>query len=301
MISMEKLNPKIDLGSNQEILDEMMEAYLNCPTAIKYLTKLGLTEEVVRKNITTIIDFVLDINYCKNCPGVKECKKTSPLLCTTITYKNGVVDRFISPCSKVLQQIEFEKQFLVMDFDKEWLNHSIRKIDSSNTTGRARALKKYINYKEGKSDEWIYLQGSQNSGKTYLAAQICVDLAKSKQGPICFINASRRFKELYDLSFKEKDKFQRDLDRYASCPILVLDDFGNGYYNDYIRDGILFYIISERAKKRLFTIFTSSYNYNDLLTVLASSKAAALKYGQIIDMIKHTAKEEVSLGEISIY
>lgn len=298
---MEKLNPKIDLGSDPKVLDEMMDMYLNCPTAVKYLTKLGLTEEVVRKNIATIIDFVQDINYCKKCPGVKECKKPSPLLCTTITYKNGFVDRFISPCSKVLQQIEFEKQFLVMDFDKEWLTHSIRKIDNSNSKERGKVIKKYVDYKEGKSDEWIYLTGTQNSGKTYLAAQICVDLAKGKQGPICFINTSRRFKELYDISFKEKDKFQKELNRYASCPVLVLDDFGNGYYNDYIRDGILFHIISERAKKRLFTIITSSYDYEDLLTVLASNKASALKYQQIIDMIKHSAKDEINLGDLSIY
>ena len=103
------------------------------------------------------------------------------------------------------------------------------------------------------------------------------------------------------MSFKEKDKFQKELNRYSSCPVLVLDDFGNGYYNDYIRDGILFHIISERSKKRLFTIFTSSYDYDELLTVLATTKASTLKYSQIIDIIKRNADKEISLGEISIY
>ena len=298
---MERLKAKIDLGSDEKVLDEMFEAYQNCPTAIKYLQKLGMTEEVVKENITIIIDFVEDINYCKKCPGVKNCKKNSPLLCTNITYKNGVVDRLITPCSKMLHQIEFEKQFIVRDFDEEWLDHGMKKMDRDASSGRTRALKKYIDYKEGRSDEWLYLQGGQNSGKTYVAAQICIDLAKSKQGPICFLNTSRRFKELYDISFKEKDKFQKELDRYCKCPVLVLDDIGNGYYNDYIRDGILFSIISERAKKHLFTIFTSSYDFEELKTVLSNTKAAALKYGQIIDIIKHMAKKEVSLGELSIY
>ena len=298
---MEKLTPKFYLGSDEKVLDEMMEKYLNCPKAIRYLTKLGMSEEQVRKHITTIIDFVEDINYCENCKGVKECKKTTPLLCTTVTYKNGVVDRHISPCKKMLEQIEFEKQFIVRDFDEDWLNHGVKKMDGKDTKGRGSAIKKYIDYKNGKSDDWIYLCGNQNSGKTYVAAQICVDLAKSKQGPICFLNSSVRFKELYDMSFKEKDKFQKTLNRYATCPVLVLDDFGNGYYNDYIRDGILFHIISERAKKRLFTIFTSSYNYEELLTVLATTKASTLKYSQIIDFIKRAAKDEISLGEFSIY
>ena len=298
---MEKLTPKFYLGSDEKVLDEMMEKYLNCPKAIRYLTKLGMSEEQVKKHITTIIDFVEDINYCENCRGVKECKKTTPLLCTTITYKNGVVDRHISPCKKMLEQIEFEKQFIVRDFDEDWLNHGVKKMDGKDTKGRGSAIKKYIDYKNGKSDDWIYLCGNQNSGKTYVAAQICVDLAKSKQGPICFLNSSVRFKELYDMSFKEKDKFQKTLNRYATCPVLVLDDFGNGYYNDYIRDGILFHIISERAKKRLFTIFTSSYNYEELLTVLATTKASTLKYSQIIEIIKRAAKNEINLGEFSIY
>lgn len=298
---MEKLTSKFDIGSDEKVVKEMLDEYYNCPKAIKYLTNLGISDEQIKDNIATIIDFVQDINYCEKCPGLKRCNKTTPLLCTIITYKNGVIDKTISPCKKMLEQVEFQKQFYVRDFDEEWLTHGIKKMDGKDSKGRGSAIMKYINYKEGKSDGWIYLHGSQNSGKTYVAAQICVDIAKSKQGPICFINSSTTLKELYDMSFKEKDKFQKELNRYSSCPVLVLDDFGNGYYNDYIRDGILFHIISERSKKRLFTIFTSSYDYDELLTVLATTKASTLKYSQIIDIIKRNADKEISLGEISIY
>ena len=299
---MEKLNPKLDILSDENVLKEMEEAFYNCPTAVKYITKkLGISEEEIKANITKIYNFVLDINYCEHCPGVKACQKHNPYLCTNITYNNGIVDRVITPCKKMLQQIEFENQFKVRDFDEEWLTHSIKNLDNKAGKGRGKALKKYTDYKTGKSDEWIYLVGSTNSGKSYLASQICVDMAKGKLGPICFIDSSKRFKELLDMSYKVKDKFEEELHLYSSCPVLVIDDFGNGFYNDYIRDGILFTIISNRAKKRLFTIFTSSYTYDEIITILANNKAGELKIRQIMDTIRHMSKEEVSLGDLAIY
>jgi DNA replication protein DnaC len=83
--------------------------------------------------------------------------------------------------------------------------------------------------------------------------------------------------------------------------VLVIDDFGNGFYNDYIRDGILFPIISNRAKKRLFTIFTSSYSYDDIITILGTTKAGAIKMKQIVETIKNKAGIEINLGDFSIY
>lgn len=299
---MEKLSSKFDIKSDEKVLQEMEDALYNSPIALKYITKkLGLTEQQIKDNITKIYDFVTDVNYCEKCPGVRNCQKQNPYLCTKITYKNGIVDRIIEPCKKMFQQIEFEKQFIIRDFDDEWLEHGIKKLDQKQSKGRAKALQKYVKYKEGISDEWIYLLGNQNSGKTYVASQICVDLAKGKLGPICFIDSSKRFKDLLDKSYKEKDKFEEELNTLCTCPVLVIDDFGNGFYNDYIRDGILFNIISSRAKKRLFTIFTSSYSYEEIITILGTTKASSIKIKQIIDVIKHMSKEEINLGELSIY
>jgi primosomal protein DnaI len=201
----------------------------------------------------------------------------------------------------MLQQIKFEKQFIVRDFDDTWLTHSIKQMDGKDNSGRKKAIKKYSEYKSGKSDDWIYLQGNSNSGKTYVASQICVDIARAEGGPICFIDSSKRFKELLDMSYKEKGKFDELLDRFSNCPVLVIDDFGNGFYNDYIRDGILFPIISNRAKKRLFTIFTSSYSYDDIITILGTTKAGAIKMKQIVETIKNKAGIEINLGDFSIY
>lgn len=296
---MEKLKVDMVVDEDVDILEKMREAYLNCPTAIKYILELGIPEEKVNENITKVYDFVSDINYCKKCPGIKNCKKNNPLLCTKIVYEGGVVDRQLVPCTKFLNQVTYEKQYLIRDFDDEWLDTSLRDIDQ--TAQRKKALEKYVSFlKEGKND-WIYLTGGPNSGRSFLAAAFTTEAAKRKLGPICFINCSQRIRELYDLNFKDKEKFQRELDKLCLSKILVLDDFGNEFKNDFVRDAIIFQIISTRANKKLFTIVTSDFLINDIVTLYSTSKAGEVRAKQIGKLIKALSGKEISLGDLSIY
>jgi len=81
----------------------------------------------------------------------------------------------------------------------------------------------------------------------------------------------------------------------------VLDDFGNEFKNDLIRDAIIFPIISARANKKLLTIITSDFTISEIVTLYSTSKAGALRAKQIGSLIKSTAKEEISFGDLAIY
>ena len=48
---MEKLTSKFDIGSDEKVVKEMLDEYYNCPKAIKYLTKLGVSDEQIKDNI----------------------------------------------------------------------------------------------------------------------------------------------------------------------------------------------------------------------------------------------------------
>lgn len=296
---MEKLKVNMVVDEDQEILNKMKEAYLGCPTAMKYVQELGIPEDKVDSNITKIYDFVSDINYCRHCPGIDKCKKNNPLLCTKIIYSGGVVDRQLVPCRKFLDRVTFEKQFAIRDFEDEWLNVNLKDLDSSQARGLA--LAKYVKFvKEGMND-WIYLTGGPNSGRSYLAAALATDAARRMMGPVCFVNCSQRIRELNDVNFKDKEEFQRKLDLLCNCKVLVLDDFGNEYKTDFIRDAILFEIISYRASKKLFTIVTSDFNIKDIVTLYSTSKAGEVRAKQIGNLIKAVAGKEINLGDLSIY
>lgn len=296
---MEKINIAKPFADDKKTIEEMKEAYLACPKAIKHLNSLGIDQELAFKNISKIYDFVCDINYCSSCPGMKKCQKNNPLLCVKIVNKNGMVDRQLVPCREYLKYINFKNQFIVMDFDEDWLEDDIKNIDKS--APRAKAMKALVNYAQGKSNDWIYLNGGPGTGRSYLAAMMGNYLAKANKGPICFIKASRRFKELTDYNYKDPLKFDNVLKTYSTCPILIIDDFGNEVKNDVERDGILLQILNARASKRLFTIFTSDFTLEEIVDLYSTSKASTPRANQIGKIIQSFIKEEINLGDISLY
>ena len=185
------------------------------------------------------------------------------------------------------------------DFEDEWLNNSIEKLDK--TRERALVVKKYVNYVKDLSDEWIFINGENNTGRSYLAATIAVDIAKNKKGPICFLNSALRFKELLDLSYSNKNRFQELLDLYSTCQVLIIDDFGSEFKNDFVRDAILMQIIIKRSSKKLFTIFTSDYSIKQIETLYSANKIAQIQAERIFRIIRNECKKEISLGEVGVY
>ena len=298
---MEKLKVNINIEQNSdEILEQMKKAYASCPQAVKYCNDLKIPSEVIDDNIVKVYDFVQDINYCSKCPGIKKCAKSNPLLCTKIVYSNGQIDRNLVPCKELLKDIAFRKTFAVRDFDESWLDSNLREVDRS--AGRNLALEKYRNFIKNKDNHWIYITGGKNSGRSYFAAALMVDAARRECGTICFLNSTLRLRELNDLGYgKAKEDFDRKVQFYSTVPILVLDDFGNEFKNDFIRDAILFPILSTRANKKLFTVFTSDFLIEEIQVLYANSKQGEIRSKQLASLIRSMSGEEINLGDISIY
>ena len=295
-MTMEKIKVDLDIMSSDEILEEMYREYLTCPKAIKYLAALGLSDEQIRANIAKVYDFVSDIKYCEKCPGVDNCQKSNPLFCTKITYKNGFIDREVAPCKKLFKRIQFQNQFLIRDFGDEYLDSKLKDVDDIKE--KNLVLEKYNKFIQDKINNWFYLTGSQNVGKSFLATVIAVDIAKRSLGPIIFANSTRRIGELVDYYYKDKERFKREIDRYCNVPVLILDDLGNEVVTEAARDAIIFQILSSRASKRLFTIITSDFVVDDLVQLYSTSKSGAIRAKQIGSIIKNIAGKEINLGDI---
>ena len=154
----EKLKVKnLDIKSDDNLIQQMKEALYACPGALKFLKDLGMTEEVMEENITKIYDFVRDVNYCRKCPGIKNCKKDNAYLNTKITYNYGVVDTQLIPCKEILKRVSFERQFLVRDFSDEWLDLVLNDVDKSKS--KTDAMGVYMNYLRNEDNSWIYITG----------------------------------------------------------------------------------------------------------------------------------------------
>ena len=302
-MTVEKLKVRnLDIKSDDALIQQMKEALNACPSAVKYCKELGMNEQIMEDNITLIYDFVRDINYCRNCPGLKKCNKDCAYLNTKVTFDNGIVETQLIPCRALLKRVSFERQFVVQDFTDEWLDVTLSDIDK--TKDRKVAIDMYMKYLKNEGTNWIYLMGGIGSGKSYFAAALAIDLAKrgiKGKTPICFINAAKRILELSDLNKQKSDDFKKKLELYSTVPVLVIDDFGHEFKNDFIRDAIVNEIISSRCNKKLFTIFTSNFSLDEIEVLYSTSNAGAIMSKQIVKTIKAMCSKEVDLGDLKLY
>ena len=301
--TVEKLKIKnINVSSDDNLIQQMKEALYACPSALKFLREQGMSDEVMDKNITKIYDFVRDINYCRKCPGIKNCKKDNAYVISKVTYSYGVVENQLIPCPEILKRVTFERQFLTKDFPDEWLDVVMSDVDKSKEKTLAAA--NYMKYLRNEDYNWLYLTGGIGSGKSYLAAAMSIDLAKrgiKGKSPICFINASKRFLELSDLNKQKSDDFKKKLELYSTVPVLVIDDFGHEFKNDFIRDAIVNEIITTRCNKKLFTIFTSNFSLDDIEVLYSTTNAGAIMAKQIVKTIRVMCKNEINLGDLKLH
>jgi len=299
---MEKLKVTMNIKEDSQVIQDMKDAYNNSPTAVKYLAELNVPQEVIEKNYPKIYNYVNDLNYCAKCPGLKNCKKERPLLVTNLTYKSGYLDRELSPCRELLKRIEFEKHFITRDFSDYLLDYDMTSIDLRDDRKNRRQLcADYADFLSKGDNTWLYVYGVPNSGRTYCVSLITVDIAKKKRGPICFLNFPERVVQLFSLLSKDRNEFEKYMNILLNVPVLVLDDFGNEYKNDKIRDEIIFPIFSTRAKKRLFTIIISEFEIYELVDLFTFSKSGIVRAKQITNLIKSMVNEPIYFGDIPFY
>ena len=300
---MEKLNVnKYRIERDENLIQQMKEMYYACPAAVKFCKEQGMDDKVVEDNIAKIFDFVRDINYCRKCPGIKHCKKDNPYLVTKVTYSYGSVESQLIPCPELLKRVSFERHFLVQDFPDKWLDVTLSD-DVRRTKEKTEAMATYMKYLRNEETTWLYLTGGIGAGKSYFAAAMAIDCAKRNikgKYPICFINASKRILELSDLQKQKSDEFKTKLDLYCNVPILVIDDFGHEFKNDFTRDAIVNEIISSRCNKRLFTIITSNFTLEEIEVLYSTSNAGAIMAKQITKTIKAMCKKEINLGDLKL-
>ena len=298
---MERLKVTQNILVDQEFSQRIEQSIFDNPIAYKYCRSLGMSDDQIRENAPKIYDFSEDIKNCKNCQGLKYCNKEPKFLVTNITYEDGVVDRNLLPCKKYLEQVNFKKRFEVIDFGEEFLDNYIAKdVSNVNSKSKKEVLRKY---KESallkKSNEWIFIKGDMSTGKSFFAATLCVDAARNKAfESISFVDVPERFKQLTDLAFQKSPKFVELLDKIKNSEMLVLDDLGNEFRSDFVRDNVFFPILSYRAKNKLFTLITSNYSIEDICTMYSTNAASKPKIEQIRQMLNLMCKGEITLPSL---
>ncbi|MCQ2794378.1 MAG: hypothetical protein MJ207_03400 [Bacilli bacterium] len=286
-------------ASVENYIDSLVKAVKADDQLMRYLSTHGLnTDELIRSNISAITRFKEDRDYCKKCPGFALCNKERPHYVLDLTYDGFMVNNDLKPCKHKLDDMIQDEAYLVRDFPAEWRDSTIPLMDKSKQ--RLKLIKRYKEALDAHAN-WLFITGNHRSGKSFVAATLINYFNQIKKRPVAFINYPNRVKELLDLSYGNKEDFFKLMGLYSTVDLLVLDDFGNEYKSEYIRDSVTLAILNERARLGLMTIFTSEFSYEDLANMYALNASGRARGKQLKNLLEDLAGEAIDISNVGVY
>lgn len=296
LLKVKKINIDQD---TRDAIEDMFSSVKSDDEVMKAVASLGINnEQVLRKNIATIFTFKEDLDYCRKCPGYDACAKDHPHYRFKLRYDGSFLSNHIEACHLKIEDMRKDEAYVARDFPASWRSSNTTNIDGS--TVRIKLIKRYQEALKSPQN-WIYITGSHRSGKSYVAASLINTYILKNHQKVAFINYPIRVRKLNDLSYSDKEMFFKYLDLFSNVEVLVLDDFGNEYKNEYIRDSITIQLLNERARKGLMTIFTSSFDFNEIANMYAINSAGRTRGNQIKRMLEDYAIEPIDISCAKIY
>ena len=258
-----------------------------------------LRHELVYNNIAIIYDYKHDLDYCDKCPGLEKCKKQPPNYIKTLIWNGEYLYQQLIPCKLKKIFISKDENYIIRDFPYSWCESKIENLDRSST--RLKLIKRYNEIIENKNKKWIYIVGSYRSGKSFVVATLLNNFIQRTKQKTIFLNCPKRIKYLYSLSYNNKEEFNELFNLYSNIKLLVLDDFGDEYKNEYIRDNIIIPLLIKRAKNNLITIFTSHFNYDGLAEMYSIKTNSKIRGEQLKNILKDFAGDYINISTTKIY
>ncbi len=139
-------------------------------------------------------------------------------------------------------------------------------------------------YKRG---DGLYIEGTNGTGKTHLAAAIALQLINEGVPVICKTSSDllMDIKKAYDNSDISES---RVLDIYKTTDLLIIDDLGKEQCSDWSMS-TLYSILNDRYEDMKPTIVTTNYGAEDLIKALTPRGYDDTKIVAIISRLKETS------------
>ena len=267
-------------------LKEAVASLLSDPLVRKKMDELGLDASALQKNLPLFLAYQESVHVCENCKGMDKCVANPPCLTMNLTVdEDGFVGRTFGPCKLKEAEEQTRRSYLYHDFDDGLLGLTVFSYGRSKRINEyAKKITNALLSEKTKSPCWVYFTGSC-ADKNSIVISVCNVLA-SKGKKIAFLDTNRRFDEFKGISINSKPKFEKTMNEIALCDIVVLDDFGNEYKSDYVRDQILMPLLNYRAKKDLCTIFISDFSLEEIKDLYDNSRASAVIAKRLVSLIE---------------
>lgn len=274
--------------------DAILNVLYADPKIVGKIRELGISNQEAKLNFGLLSSYGDDCHYCEKCPGYEQCLKDHPHYQMNVVRNDGLLDRIYGMCPLALKRELLLSNFIYRDYEDSWLS-----VDKSglNNSLRVRDVFKAITLAESDPQHpWVYVKGELGAGKSYLLVALANSYVQEGHS-VAYINANKRFDELTGYAIKNRPEFDRKMAQLEGCDLLVIDDFGTEYRKDYMRDQVLLPLLTERAKKHLFTCFASSYSIDEIQTLYSFNASAAILAKEIGNLLRSNVQKTVVLKE----
>ncbi len=257
------------------------------PDFLKLIKELDLSEDILMKYTTSLLEAAKEKKNCDSCKGLSECKNKVPgSYLAPIKNKNGIDFAYID--CEFKQKEQYKKNMSFYDLPIRLREASFSNVFTDDDT-RVIIIKKmkafYNSYMQKEKVKGIYLHGSFGSGKSYLIAALFNECAKKgvKSIMIHVPELVRSIKESFYTDYSERFELLKNVE------LLLLDDIGAEHLTPWARDEVLEPILQYRMDQELPTFFTSNLNPKELEKHFIISEDK-LKAKRIIERIFEVAE-----------
>ncbi len=267
---------EMNLKKSQNDLEQNYRKAKENKAFLALLKKLELSDKEAMKITSKLEDTLSQLEHCKNCKGLFECKNSLSGHIFFPDKKENHIYFSYEPCKyqKAMQKKLREKE----EYANKIFTARMKDIDGSDKK-RAKVIKWidafFSEYDYSKSMKGLYLHGSFGSGKTFLIHALFHELELSKHVKTLTVyvpEALRTLKEDWEL-------YESKMKQYQMVDLLLLDDIGAEKNTEWGRDEVLGTILQYRMEHHLPTFFTSNMTPQELEEHFS-------KIGTSIDVVK---------------
>ena len=286
---MKDVNKFIDKSDYNTLKRSYIDACSN-KDFYNYVSNLPIEENTLIKYTSTLEESFKEFENCKNCKSLSNCKNKIKGYKFVPEKTNNNITFSYTACERKIKQDEKNKyleNIKYYDISTDLSKASFKDVykDDKKRVPILKYMTEFIkDYTKGNKPKGIYLNGSFESGKTYLTAALFNDLAK--RGIKCAIVYYPEF--LRDLKASFKTDYDDKFNYIKKVPILLLDDIGAENVSNYNRDEVLGPILQYRMEEELPTFFTSNLTIEELEKNLSITTTGAdkIKARRIVERIK---------------
>lgn len=261
-----------------------------------------IPDELYRKSIPLLDQYIKDQNNCSNCTALDGCKNMQTGHTSELVGYECSIDRKLKKCHRQLtyeEMIRFDQLLQSHKVNPNILKATFDSLEQDESRGEAiyEAFSYCEQFENGLPDYGLYLYGSYGVGKSYIAGAIANYLIRL--GIDCFMAYMPDLVVEINASIDNKTTHKL-VEVFKRVKVLILDDIGAENLSQWSRDEIFGAILNERVANGLPTIYTSNKTLDELKNHLSNTRKGGYepdRAARIMERIENYAKPIKIVGK----